>query len=73
MTAHRTEFRLSSMCRVLRVHRSGYYAWLAKPKSERTRVDEQILVTVRQSYANSNGIYGSPRVYRDVREAGIAG
>lgn len=72
MTVHRTEFRLSSMCRVLKVNRSGYYAWLAKPKSNRMLADEQILVTIKQSYANSNGIYGSPRIYLDVREAGIA-
>jgi len=36
---------LSSMCRVLRIQRSGYYAWKAKPKSDRTVADEALLVT----------------------------
>ena len=31
------------MCRVLRVHRSGYYAWLKKPKSDRALEDERLL------------------------------
>jgi putative transposase len=28
---HRTQFRLTSMCRVLKVHLSSYYAWLHEP------------------------------------------
>ena len=32
MAEHKGQFRLSSMCRVLRVQRSGYYAWKANPK-----------------------------------------
>ena len=27
MQAHREEFRVCAMCRVLRVNRAGYYAW----------------------------------------------
>lgn len=33
---HRTEFKLATMCRVLKIHRSGYYAWKAKPQSNKT-------------------------------------
>ena len=31
MRGHEQEFRLRSMCRVLGLHRSGYYAWLKVP------------------------------------------
>lgn len=58
------------MCRVLKVHRSGYYAWKACPKSERTLADETLLIDIRQSFEDSHGIYGSPRIHRDLREAG---
>lgn len=59
------------MCRVLKVNRSGYYTWLAKPRSDRAIVDEKLLADIQRSFANSNGIYGSPRVHRDLREAGV--
>lgn len=72
MAEHKDEFRLSSMCRVLRVQRSGYYAWKARPKSKRTVADESLLVSIKQSFENSQGIYGSPRVHCDLREEGIA-
>ena len=71
MAEHKDEFRLSSMCRVLRIQRSGYYAWKAKPKSKRTVADESLLVRIKQSFENSQGIYGSPRVHCDLREEGI--
>ena len=59
------------MCRVLKVNRSGYYAWLAKPHSARAVLDAKLLMDIRQSFSNSQGIYGSPRVHCDLREAGI--
>ncbi len=71
MAEHHGQFRLSSMCRVLRIQRSGYYAWKNRPKSDRTLADEAMLVTIKQSFEDSQGIYGSPRVHRDLREEGI--
>jgi putative transposase len=68
---HSTEFKVASMCRVLKVHRSGYYAWKAKPLSNRAIEDAQLLTEIKQSYDDSYGIYGSPRIHRDLREAGI--
>ena len=70
MAAHRREFRLTTMCRVLRMHRSGFYAWMKSPKSRRAQEDDRILKKVRTSYQASDGVYGSPRVHRDLREDG---
>ena len=58
------------MCRVLRVTRSGFYAWLHTPLSERTIEDQRLLGLIRASYAASHGVYGAPRVFLDLREAG---
>ena len=71
MAAHKGQFRLRSMCRVLRVQRSGYYAWKNKPKSKRTLADESLLLKIRQSFEDSQSIYGSPRVHCDLREDGV--
>lgn len=58
------------MCRVLRASRSGFYAWVQKPLSDRAIEDRRLLTLIRDSYAASSGVYGSPRVFADLREAG---
>jgi putative transposase len=70
VAAHRREFRLTAMCRLLRVHRSGFYAWMKTPQSRRAIEDERILRKIRTSYQASEGVYGSPRIHRDLREDG---
>lgn len=63
---------LAACAGVLRIQRSGYYAWKARPKSARAIADETLLETIKASFDDSLGIYGSPRVHCDLREAGIA-
>jgi putative transposase len=58
------------MCRVLRVARSGFYAWLEEPESARAIEDKRLLVLIRVSYEESGRTYGSPRIHRDLREDG---
>lgn len=58
------------MCRVLRVARGGFYAWVHRPLSDRAIEDERLVEIIRTSHAASGGIYGSPRVFLDLREAG---
>ena len=70
MAAHRREFRLTTMCRVLRMHRSGFYAWLKSPQSRRAAEDDRLLRKIRAFYHASGEAYGSPRVHRDLREDG---
>lgn len=67
---HRAEFRISSMCRVLRIHRSGYYAWLRNPKSARSQEDERLLKKIHHFYEESDRTYGSPRIHGDLLEDG---
>ena len=59
-----------SMCRVLRVHRSGFYAWIQNPLSARSKEDLRLLQLIRTAYDESYGIYGSPRVLGELRESG---
>ncbi len=58
------------MCRVLRLTRSGFYAWLHRPLSNRAVEDQRLLGLIRASYAASHGVYGSPRVFLHLRETG---
>ncbi len=72
MTEHKDQFRLHSMCRVLRVQRSGYNARKqkskSKSKSKRTLIDESLLLKIRQSFERSQSIYGSSRARCNLRE-----
>ncbi len=60
------------MCRVLKVPRSGYYAWLKEPQSPRVLENAKLSEQIRYYYDQSMGIYGSPRIYHDLKEAGIS-
>ncbi len=58
------------MCRTLEVSRSGYYDWLRSPISNRARENKRLLGLIRASHAASGGVYGAPRIFLDLREAG---
>jgi putative transposase len=58
------------MCRVLKVARSGFYAWRHTPLSARAIEDQRLLGLIRASYTASHGVYGSPRIFLDLREIG---
>jgi len=68
--AHRGTYNVKVMCRALGVTRSGYYAWLQSPISNRAKEDARLLRLIRASFKASHGIYGAPRVFLDLREAG---
>jgi putative transposase len=67
---HRHRWGIKTMCRLLEVARSGFYKWLHKPLSDRAIEDARLLALIKDSYDASSGVYGSPRVFLDLREAG---
>jgi putative transposase len=68
--APRREFDTAVMCRLLGVSRSGFYQWLRNPLSDRALEDQRLLGLIRAAYAASHGVYGAPRIFLDLREAG---
>lgn len=71
MKAHRAEHRVATMCRVLAVSASGYYAWLKRSPSARTRADEVLSKRVTTIHAASRGTYGSPRIRAELVAQGV--
>jgi putative transposase len=67
---HRQQHGVQAMCRLLDVAPSGYYAWLLQPVSNRAQEDARLVRLIRASFTASGGIYGAPRVFLDLREAG---
>lgn len=62
---------VATMCRVLGVSPSGYYAWRHRPPSARTQADQRLLDQIRTIYAHSRQTYGAPRVHAELRDAGV--
>jgi putative transposase len=55
------------MCRVLKVSTSGYYAWCDRSMSAHAREDVRLTAQIEAIHRCSHGIYGSPRVHRQLR------
>jgi len=69
--SHLGEFRLRLMCRILGVSASGFYSWLKREPSERSKQDRSLLVEIERCHKASRSSYGSPRVFRSLKELGI--
>ena len=70
ISAHRGQFRVRAMCRVLRVHFSGFYAWLKEPLSHRAQEDIRQTELIRQAWADSGKVYGYRKLADDLRDQG---
>jgi putative transposase len=64
-------FPIATLCRVLGVSPSGYYAWSERPPSARVQADEILLEQIRAIHAQSRGTYGARRIRIELREQGI--
>ncbi len=67
---HATEYRITTMCRVLAVSKAGYYAWTQRPRSARAMVDAQLAAEIKQIHRVSRRTYGSPRVHAELHAQG---
>jgi transposase InsO family protein len=68
--AEKANHAIATMCRVLRVSRSGYYAWARRPLAARTVANAALSVEIRRVHAESDGTYGSRRVHAQLRREG---
>lgn len=71
MKANQAAHSIPTLCRVLGVSASGYYAWHRRRESARTKKDQELLEHIRRFHQQSRGTYGTPRIHRDLREAGV--
>ena len=71
MTAHQADFNIATMCRVLGISSSGYYAWVKRAPSRRSQDNTALTKKVRTIHAVSRGTYGAPRVHAELAAEGI--
>ncbi|MBA3232179.1 MAG: IS3 family transposase [Acidobacteria bacterium] len=67
----RASHSIPLMCRVLRVSRSGYYAWRVRPPSMRSQRDVALADRIRRIHRDSRGTYGAPRIHAKLRSEGV--
>jgi len=67
---HAAQFPISRLCAVLRVTRSGYYAWRTRPESPRAQEDARLLAKMTALHQASRQTYGHRRIHASLRQAG---
>jgi putative transposase len=68
--AHQAEYPIATMCRVLEVSTSGYYAWLKRPASARAGRDAVLSKRIAEIHDESRKTYGVPRVHAELKADG---
>lgn len=68
---HENEFRVNRMCDVMRVSRSGYYAWRDRPEKDDGR-DRELLAQIRRVHAQSRQAYGAKKTWLTLNAQGVA-
>lgn len=66
----RNQYPVRMMCRMLKVSRSGFYAWRSRPESTRAKTDRNLTKIIRRLHAESDGVYGSPKIRTDLQDEG---
>jgi len=56
------------MCRLLRISRSGFYAWLHRPMSERARTDLALTGKIEAIHRHSKEVYGAPSIHAELAD-----
>jgi putative transposase len=64
-------YAIATMCRLLEVSTSGYYAWRKRPSSARARVDAGLSICIQAIHERSRATYGAPRIHAELAAAGI--
>ena len=62
---------MKTMCRVLEVSKSGFYAWAKRPISQRAQTNARLVHEIRTTYVENRKAYGSPRIHLALQKKGI--
>ena len=71
MSENQAAYPIVTMCRLLGVSPSGYYAWTKRQPSRRARADAALVAEIRTAHHASRGTYGAPRIHAELAAKGI--
>ena len=69
--ANQADLSVRTMCRVLGVSASGFYAWRERAPSQRSIANAVMTERIRQIHQDSYESYGMPRVRAELIEQGV--
>lgn len=72
MKANQAAYPIVTLCRVLGVSPSGYYAWRHRAPSVRWQSDAALKTRIKKIHADSRGTYGVPRIDAELKALGIS-
>ena len=72
MQAHQQEFRLTRMCHVLHVSRSGFYAWHRRSPSIRTQANQRLIERMRVLHQQTREAYGARKMWQLLKRDGVS-
>jgi len=70
MQKHKEEFSIERMSKTLNVSRSGYYKFVKSMPSQREKTNVELLIQIKEIYADNRQIYGSPRIHAELLARG---
>jgi putative transposase len=71
VSAHQAVYPVATLCRVLGLSPSGFYAWRARPRSARAKADVVLGAQIEAIHTHARGTYGAPRIHAELRDEGI--
>src|SRR5690606_35708656 len=66
--ANQAYFKVATMCRVLRISKSGFYAWRGRPLSNRAREDIALSARIHEIHRRSREAYGAPMIHAELAD-----
>ena len=70
--AHQQEFRVTRLCQVLQVSRSGFYAWQHRAVSARTQANQALMERMRVLHQQTREAYGARKMWQLLKREGVA-
>jgi putative transposase len=64
-------YDVTVLCRLLKVSRSGFYAWIRRPPSARAVADAVLTEQIQTAFDDNRRIYGAPRIHAELADVGV--
>ena len=69
--AQKKNYRISRMCRTLKVSKSGFYGWRDRAPSARDQAGALLSEKIARIHRDSHETYGAPRIHFELRALGV--